>query len=292
MAVEVDQGTYLFRASTPKPPPPPPPQRLEDIIKQIATSLGSKPPFQEHGEHQTLQRANPPSPTTRETFRYNPAHDLESLFWIALYFVINKEAQPAALSGRSTSLGNTLTSNAPDHGSHPSPEALSSHYKLNPKQLAFAKKVFYDRGERVVVLLSEDRLEQYFKERPQLFPEIGTHLCELRAHLHGNYITIEKPGYQIDKSVCQNTDLYTAFKACFEKIVNETEDVIVSPLLPDLDTDGVLPSASRSRSTTALLVKFNDTMKRKAAYEAHRTSAPSVPKKWKPSDASESNVFE
>ena len=294
MAVEVDHGTYIYGVEGLETDTTPvAPESVGDIINDITTGFDSESSSdsQQSDNHQKPQQTDSSIPTTRTTssFRYNPTHDLESLFWIALYFVVNKEAQPAASSKfpGSSRIMQSHTSNTPDHQSRSSPQTQSPDYKLDRKQRALAKDLFYDRSERVMVLLSGNRLRQNFQERPKPLSEIGGYLCDLRDRLQQHYITIEKPGYQIDKSVCGNTGLYTAFKAYFKKIVNKTEDVIVSPLLPDLDTDGVLPSASRSRSTTALLVKFNDTMKRKAAYEAGSTSAPPFSKKWKPSDASE-----
>ena len=294
MAVEVDQGAYLSGVSTSESQKPEASQdSLEDAVKRRNLGNNREPRTKMIDILRKLQQTT----STRKAFRYNPTHDLESLFWIALYFVINKEARPA-VSSDSVSLPQNMESyppNTPNQQSHSSSQTLSLHYTADARQRTVARDLFYNQNARMAALVSDVPLREYFltRQEPALLPVIGWDLCELRATLYQHYITIGKPGYHIDNSVCQKSHLYAAFESCFSSIIgiiDETQDLVVSRIPPDLNVDGVLRSASHTPSRASLLSALKSKLKRKAALETPRTSVLPVPKRSKPAqDSSETS---
>ena len=215
-------------------------------------------------------------------FHYNPTHDLESLFWIALYFVTNKEVRPATLYNSTSDLAATATSTAniplnQTHATSP-PKADSSRYAPDAAQLQFAADHFYTRDARIIALSSAAPLEKYFKDRPAPFDKLGVYLCELRAQLHAHYAAIEKPGYTIDKRVCEENGLYIMFQALFAGIMKlfESQDFVVSPLPRNKNAPGALRSASMNHTRTELVA--NGSRKRKAVEEEPVVVGPSTGK--------------
>ena len=283
MAVEVDCGMYLTEVRQSVAEPPVPLQESpEDIAKQTANGIDFD---DEHFSNvidsdPRLQHADPSSLAPPQVFRYNPTHDLESLFWIAVYFVINKQTRPAT------------PSDAPNHQpsttSPPGGEAIPSHHILGDDKLEYARTLFYGLDTRMKTLMSDAPLKGHFESLPDPLARIGARLRMLRSILRDHYAEIEKPGYQIDQQVCQTRGLYVLFKAHFTNIVNilKPQDIIVSPLPYRQNAQGVLRSTHQS--VTALMTELNANLKRKAAKEAQNTSVLPNPKKSKPAqDSSE-----
>ncbi|KAI0093414.1 hypothetical protein BDY19DRAFT_923614 [Irpex rosettiformis] len=117
MAVEVDCRTYLYRwqdyilpndqedADSASPG-----STIEDIAARILnkedvayTSASGEELIQQIAEQEQKQ-----------IFRYNATHDLESLWWIAVYFVINKEKRSRSLSGSTITRMDQFESNTLD----------------------------------------------------------------------------------------------------------------------------------------------------------------------------------
>jgi hypothetical protein len=92
MAVEVDYNKYLFMIAEPQP------EELKykasdftALMEKLRNKNNAPPKAAKTQEihHNTSVSKQP------RLFRYNPTHDLESLWWIAIYFVANKETSEA-----------------------------------------------------------------------------------------------------------------------------------------------------------------------------------------------------
>ncbi len=123
MAVEVDQRAYLFQEDTHKNKDASfDKSQLAAVTKDIASN---KPPSSSSGLSESYVA---PQSTTRPFF-YNPLHELESIWWIAVYFVINKE----------TGI----------------PTAESVNYAdLTEDQRKYARSLFYGPAARVLAMRS------------------------------------------------------------------------------------------------------------------------------------------
>ena len=244
MAVEVDQGMYLSQlpGQGDQQPALPEDDRKTAMQRMADRLRGQAPPLQTT-LYQQLEQECSSNPTPPQVFRYNPTHDLESLFWIALYFVVNKEAQLAPLPNHSSSSG---TSDHRTHAASAQPAPVLQ-YNLGDARLSFARELFYSPGPRVVALIAPGPLHTHFGSRPAPLNKIGAELQKLRYWLYKHYTTIEQAGYKIDKDVCKNGGLYSLFITYFSAIAKilEEQDVTVSSLPIDRNMEGILPSASR-----------------------------------------------
>ncbi|KAJ3541551.1 hypothetical protein NM688_g6067 [Phlebia brevispora] len=94
MAVEIDLQMYRFRLTSPPSSPLKRrfPEKL-DQFRKFEDELRAKSEARKHFRAQRdLTLLPEPKPETKHPdFRYNPLHDLESLWWIAVYFLITKE---------------------------------------------------------------------------------------------------------------------------------------------------------------------------------------------------------
>jgi hypothetical protein len=208
MAVEVDKGMYLFRGKqlsvkkatetgSEK-------EKLDLYVKLLAKARDRAEVTEARGTHTEENNGAVRSESKPKTpFRYNPTHDLESVLWIAIYFVVNME----------TSIANTWD-------------------RLADDQLRFARSLFYGGEARILAMtIPEDSpLDKHMQSLGPHLTVICKALIELRGFLCEHYLQIESPGFIIDNMVC--SELYEKFMAAFERMLEklEEDDIVVAPL--------------------------------------------------------------
>lgn len=84
MAVEVEAMRYRFSFGQPQ-------HARQDTKIRVLWELLKKAHLGDSGQNQTPADAKPDQPVPEQpAFRYNPLHDVESLWWLCTYFVFNK----------------------------------------------------------------------------------------------------------------------------------------------------------------------------------------------------------
>ncbi|KAI0689292.1 hypothetical protein BC835DRAFT_1308429 [Cytidiella melzeri] len=216
LAVEVDTEGYLYGVD---------PALSKGEVRDEATLLRT-----------AFSRGNR-APRMR-SFKYNPTHDLESLWWVAAYFVVNKETFLA--SPRSSS------------DSPVTPTDL--HSSLTEEQRTYARSLFYGYPERLVAMNStrSTPIDEHMRSLPSYLSDVCEGLIKLRQKLRAHYEKIERPGYSIDKTVCSR--LYKVFIDTFAALVQglETQDIIVKPIPRDPDQEGLRVDTARASTTAAM----------------------------------------
>ncbi|KAI0700876.1 hypothetical protein BC835DRAFT_1411725 [Cytidiella melzeri] len=269
MSVEVDAETYLFR-SAPDDSEDSEPETLEEALA-VSHQLSQRALTQADDQHaQSILHAKP------SEFRYNPIHDLESIWWIAVYFVVNKETSVAAPGGQDTANENQAVVDT----------------SLTEKQLIYARSLFYTRAPRieaVSILSSTDNpLDNHMRNLPSHLFIVCTELAKLRMKLRTHYGRIEAPGFTIDKMVCKT--LYGSFTQAFKNIVLalQKQDVIVHDLPPSRAQEEWLElhdkKAAKTNDGNAHGSVSSTGTKRRNEDEAESSSAP---KKQRPATRSQ-----
>ena len=230
MAVEIDLEMYLSEIQARGSRLPPLPENDEESSMEQIASESSSSPHSLAALHEKLEQARCSLPRSHKLFRYNPMHDLESLWWIALHFVVNKEAR---LASSSDLLGSSGTPSYQSHTASTS-EARTSQCNLNGTQLAFARSLFGDGQSRWMALIADKLLQTHLQSRSPPLDRIGEALCGLRYYLYQRYAVVGREDYEIDKSVCAKGAMYRIFEAYFHAILKilEEGDVTVSSLPP------------------------------------------------------------
>lgn len=208
------------------------------------------------------------SPVTQvaesQIFHYNPVHDLESLWWIALYFVINKETRPATSQPTAAGSSEPSTITHPNHEDH---TPSSSHADTPPQpgsnvppdaetRFDCPRSLFYDGRARLAALRDTNNtaLNGHLKWLPKHIFEIAQRLILLRNTLCRHYKKIEGPGNDVDELARTEKEIYMAFLGTFQDIrkLLENRDIIVSSLPPDPNESGLLhgPLNNLTRGST------------------------------------------
>ena len=135
-------------------------------------------------------------------FRYNPLHDMESLWWIAVYLVINREVD---VEDTSDEVAARLI-----------------------QQKRFAAQLFHRKDERYLAITSNNF---FLRHLPQLHPSlstVGSMLFETLVLLCDAYLEAEKS----DVPDCRAADdLHEEFHRCFQTAMESlaTRDIHVRP---------------------------------------------------------------
>ncbi|KAJ3556690.1 hypothetical protein NM688_g1890 [Phlebia brevispora] len=111
--------------------------------------------------------------TPRHEFRYNPLHDLEALWWIAVYFTVNREVDSA--NGEETGIQGATSS-----------------------QRHFAQQLFYDLNKRQTVMLSSTWFENQLECLHPSLEDVGYVLNDMLILLRTAYTAAEKSIELID----------------------------------------------------------------------------------------------
>ncbi|KAI0689963.1 hypothetical protein BC835DRAFT_217918 [Cytidiella melzeri] len=198
MSVEVDAGTYLFSSTLQRP------QRSK--AKANADHLAFRRQLDQRALTDKVGRRDQSILHQKPNeFSYNPIHDLESIWWIAVYFVVNKETSIAARDNQGTADENQAGVDT----------------RLTEKQLLYARSLFYGakaRSDAVSIPHTTDNpLDNHLRGLPSHLSLVCTELIELRQALRTHYATIESPEFNIDKMVCD--ELYEDFMQAFQFII-------------------------------------------------------------------------
>jgi hypothetical protein len=212
--------------------------------------------------------SNPPEV---KPFRYNPTHDLESLWWIAVFFVVSKEtteapstvpsgdsktaAEASKASNDNMSVNpvnseSTVTSDfiSPLHGGKGAASVASS---LTDAQRNYARSIFYGYKARnlAMTVVDNNPLDQHMRSLPSHLLRICEPLIELRRLICEHYEKIERPGFIITNKVCIN--LYSSFTDAFSAILDSLRerDIIVTPLRNNIYEEGHRKFVPRDSAT-------------------------------------------
>jgi hypothetical protein len=269
MAVEVDYNKYLFSSeNTRKGRPEYNPSDYAALLQRIKNKKNTS----RAAAGTPIQQSNTTSTYSSRPFRYNPIHDLESLWWIAIYFVINKEISEARIAetdARSAhdpddEEASTADVVAPSKldvteeelvdtvGSVTLSDRLAEQNETDALHLTevhrrYARSLFYGREERWLALqvLRDNPLDNHLRSLPAYMSLISEPLIELRKTLLHHYQDIERPDFKIDKTVCKT--LYPFFINAFTEILDRLEerDITVTPLRRDPQEEGIRKAFGR-----------------------------------------------
>ena len=148
-----------------------------------------------------------PSPPPRPPFRYNPLHDLESIWWIAAYFVLGHEV---------------------DIGD-PGDELDYEEYLRAAEQQRAAYSLFSTGENRYPELLAGFLSSRLI---PQLHPHIrpaGTALEWCRDHLIRAYYKVEADPEHFDLALMGNIRVRMVQALSYGVAALEAQDVIIRP---------------------------------------------------------------
>jgi hypothetical protein len=197
MAVEVDQKTYLFRPMLADHTVPRAPRKQlfrKAIQHKSQEVVANKAPWTITDNNLNSHDNSP--------FTSNPIHDMESIWWIAVYFVVNKEARFIS---------------DPDF----MPVAASQHQ--------LASQLFYLRSHRVSALLGPLLKDNASALAPCVQPIVEV-LLKLRTKLVTYYQDCEQTLHEkINEGAWWS--IHDDFADEFFSIVQEleTRDVLVRP---------------------------------------------------------------
>ncbi|TDL27944.1 hypothetical protein BD410DRAFT_835207 [Rickenella mellea] len=137
-------------------------------------------------------------------FRYNPFHDIESMWWTACWFIFSNAIRDA---------GNNLE------------EQVKDAYELFPGTLT--------GGLRATFFMNGSGISTHCASLPAQFYSIGMELDDLRLHLVSRYKEVEshKNIGRIGSLTADSTEIYELFEAVFENLSLEQDtEVRVTPL--------------------------------------------------------------
>ncbi|KAF7794454.1 hypothetical protein EIP86_005588 [Pleurotus ostreatoroseus] len=186
MAIEVDAGRYLFSSVNPHNTSPIKkkyPKMVARIEKWEEQEQAAIPTYQELAAR-SFQKIEPVIPP----FRYNPLHDMESLWWIAVYFALKKE-----LTGDSVE----------------SPIASA-------EQRTLAAQLFRHRTHRQLPLIGGNFLQEVSTCLPPLSYLIVKNLRYLCHEIYTRYFVEELELQYIDKTSADG--LHSVFADVFAQI--------------------------------------------------------------------------
>lgn len=255
MAVEVDLRRYLWAENDPdkltedeekttvdEPMKDEPTKHKDNLrggkrLQFKATYLSTIP------EPTVVHPVSPPN----KTFYYNPVHDLEYLWWIAVYFVINKETRLAPV---------TLPPQSAASPDDPPQDAQAFTSPLTDAQRKYARELFYTRLARRLALDYDSDFDDQVKTWPAHLQPICQRLITLKNSLRRHYKKIESADCVITKDVCGG--LYQTFADTFYTIACDlsAQDIIVAPMAPDPYAEGMwLPARQMAESASSSSAK-------------------------------------
>ncbi|KAJ3558269.1 hypothetical protein NM688_g1025 [Phlebia brevispora] len=194
-AVEVETSTYRFTTTQGKPVLPSTPEKSMSVLKNLfrgsntGIALDREPPVQIDPSP-----SRPVTPLPEAPFRYNPLHDLESLWWTAVYFFVHCDI---SLDG------------------HP--------YAATEDQRYEAQRLFGDSGyDRFTTI---DTTTEFKKAMNSLHPsmrDVAATLDTLRDMLCKVYRSAEQDTFAIDHTVARG--LYHFFATRFHRMADQFKD--------------------------------------------------------------------
>lgn len=188
MAIEVQRQHYVFQ-----------PSALDNLpLPDIPASFNLSDEVRKMEEGQESTSSPPISPPClylllppEVPFRYNPLHDLESLWWVAVYFVFKREIDIDV-------------------------ERSDQAAERREAQRWAANNLFQSQDTRDSTI-TKDRFEDYLKYLHPSTRPIGDQLNKLRRKLAAAYRNAEEDAASIDHTAADG--LHEAFSTSFRKIV-------------------------------------------------------------------------
>ncbi|KAF7790445.1 hypothetical protein EIP86_001400 [Pleurotus ostreatoroseus] len=206
MAVEVDRQEYLFLPTKTTAYVPPSPISAEDLRALV---MGEKSPSLDSDPSVPEDTAD--APANNAPFRYNALHDLESLWWIAVYFVFKKQILDV-------SKGDTEAQVIPVSEDH----------------RAAAERLFYDRPQRCFVMTVGTFFEQYIYKIPPVLQPHARVLQNLKLMLAAAYEKAEKNL----SSITLDTEIHDEFMRSLASLGSEKWSHLRIRPFPALDRYG------------------------------------------------------
>ncbi|THG93529.1 hypothetical protein EW026_g7729, partial [Hermanssonia centrifuga] len=196
-AVEIDGPSYMFLPPPKLPPPSHPMDRKARVARWLASyddpSL-PHPALRKRSPRQEEPKAPRVSKYKDLVFKYNPLHDLESVWWMAVYFVFNREVD------------------IDDDG-------VDTETRRMESQRKFARELFYQAIPRLRVMASEAFFGSHLDcLHPSIAP-IGEILEDARIELVAGYRRAEEDIQTIGRHAANG--LHAEFKQQFLIIANQ-----------------------------------------------------------------------
>lgn len=224
MAVEIHVSGYIFR------PPPPPlslsPEPDAALGKKITEAVMNNGIGLQELLASIPHKGRPPARPTYP-FRYNPLHDMESLWWMAIYFLCKRDLAATEAAG----------------------SEADARRAANLRQ--WTNRLFYDALDRRFALRDGDTLECALSGlRPSL--RLAAAMIRLwRRILVGCYTRIEKDIPSITHRAADG--LHDTFKCHLLEVADTVAEPPLPPVLvqnpaklPDNQNQGTMDSGLRS----------------------------------------------
>ncbi|KAF9802212.1 hypothetical protein IEO21_09942 [Rhodonia placenta] len=195
MSVEVYDLEYRFLPESQGAQPKPPPKvAILDRIKSIQLGKPENNDMPVRKKGRTVKGRTVP-------FRYNPLHDIESLWWVAIYFVLN-------------------TSVVKVGGEPPSMDASQRGHYFSQKM--YTEFLARSSHARFMALRYETDLKKQMVHLHAAIRGIAIKLNEIREQLVSCYLKAEQDLGAIDHTVGHDL-LYNVFITLFGKIVSKLQ---------------------------------------------------------------------
>lgn len=182
-----------------------------------------------------------PTPPPKIPLRYNPLHDLESLWWVAVYFLFKREVLPHVSDAEPRNGGEVANWD-------------------REKQRKSADAIFHNSDSRYLIIM---RNSGYFHQEflPVVHPTmgpVGSILEDLRNDLVDRYLEVEKDPASINSTCAEG--LYERFIAGFSEIQRhpQLKDLLLVPLVSPPDPNprppvNATPAPSKASQPKSLL---------------------------------------
>lgn len=198
MAVEVRAQQFLFRSNALG--------KVRRDGKSRPTNIRARVKFPDEDSAPGDQTVGP------YTWFYNPLHDMESIFWLMLYFISNKDTTLGAPTESIDSY--QFTAETEDDRRR----RILSHWN-------FGLNLFSSRQDRFMIIVADGVLKDHFHAHP-LHPAIvplADVLCRLRSELAAQYTAIERDPRSIHHNSGQ--EVHNAYAALLQRAVAHLQTV-------------------------------------------------------------------
>ncbi|EED84056.1 predicted protein [Postia placenta Mad-698-R] len=228
MSVEVYDLEYRFLPESQGAQPKPPPKvAILDRIKSIQLGKPENNDMPVRKKGRTVKGRTVP-------FRYNPLHDIESLWWVAIYFVLN-------------------TSVVKVGGEPPSMDASQRGHYFSQKM--YTEFLARSSHARFMALRYETDLKKQMVYLHTAIRGIAIKLNEIREQLVSCYLEAEQDLGAIDHTVGHDL-LYNVFITLFGKIISKLQekdiqtDILRNDPRQHVEDPFEIPSADGQNSVT------------------------------------------
>lgn len=163
-----------------------------------------------------IQEEQPNSNGGAWVLRYNPLHDLESIWWIMAYFVINKDIKLACKSTKEHERLAELEESEDDRVARIS------------AQSRFAERLFIGHDERASTFIVAYHLKNQLKNLHPAMRRIGAILNQARFYLCEAYTDAERQPSRIDYGRVKSNNLYAQLQTCLSTTIKLADQELYS----------------------------------------------------------------